>query len=319
MLHRVMDMPPSLCCPFAHCSCPSKGSVLCVQAPEMWDTTRTPTIFGVTETRSKGSAPVWDQGRLGAMVAWAGGRRAGPLTAAWATTGRGRGGGLRRTTQSWSGYTQVRLATCCNLARGLRYPVQHLIANTRWPCCAELDELRRQRGMPPAAAPAPPAAGPGIEPGPQPRQQARAQQVAHGAQAYGAAVLPYEQGQPLADQPQLVQQQQQVAAAQAVQLQQLQQQQAADDRALATLRVQVESLQQQLTAVAARLQVRDAQAKKYKEAAKLLKVKASCTHCRRSSHSVRMRGAFVEQMHCARLLHRFRIGAVACCAVRLLS
>lgn len=84
-------------------------------------------------------------------------------------------------------------------------------------------------------------------------------------------MLPYGQGKPLADQPHLVQQQQQ--AAQAVQLQQMQQQQAADDRALATLRVQVESLQQQLTAVAARLQVRDAQAKKYKEAAKLLKVK----------------------------------------------
>ncbi len=41
---------------------------------------------------------------------------------------------------------------------------------------------------------------------------------------------------------------------------------------MSAMRVQLETLNQQLTAVAAKLQVRDAQAKKYKEAVKVLKV-----------------------------------------------
>lgn len=95
----------------ALCSCPSRAPALCVQVPGTLATKQTATTCGVTETRSKGSAPVRDQARLGAMAAQAAGRLAGPPAAASATTGRGRGGGSRRRIRSLSGCMQVGVAT----------------------------------------------------------------------------------------------------------------------------------------------------------------------------------------------------------------
>ncbi len=60
-------------------------------------------------------------------------------------------------------------------------------------------------------------------------------------------------------------------------------QQRQHEASTASLRLQLETLQQQLAGVAAKLQTRDAQAKKYKDAVKLLKV--GCGH-RRVLHGV---------------------------------
>lgn len=60
-------------------------------------------------------------------------------------------------------------------------------------------------------------------------------------------------------------------------LDQMAAQQRQHEAATSTMRLQLEALQQQLAGVAAKLQTRDAQAKKYKEAVRLLKVgRLSC-------------------------------------------
>eukprot|EP00198_Chlamydomonas_reinhardtii_P000169 XP_001689504.1 predicted protein [Chlamydomonas reinhardtii] len=122
---------------------------------------------------------------------------------------------------------------------------------------AELDELRRQRQAPGVGAGAAPLAPPQLPP-----MAPGAQQPGPGPAAAGARASPHSD-------PVAVHQYQQH---QQLLLDQMAAQQRQHEAATSTMRLQLEALQQQLAGVAAKLQTRDAQAKKYKEAVRLLKV-----------------------------------------------